>query len=490
MDRVYKCLACGGSEVTTTATACTCRACGTAYPVRAGVPLLMRNVSWRPSGFALGDDLGRAVCGAVGIEPAPDKVAGLREILAWNYDLPDVGLTAENNYFLERVRATLAASGAGNDEAVAAAAPRQNLQESFADCPVNEDVRAAFTAHHIPDRLPPNKKLSVNVRLTNTGRSVISSRGRNPVNVAYHWREPGGRSLAREGIRTPLLIDLRPGRSLTLPILVRTPRREGPACLELTLVHEGRRWLDELAAAVPVELRRDAAEAPPAHWRVTKTGNENYALDHVVGRDMVLAEVERRRRPGLRLLEVGGCCHPQMGTAGCELYNVDIDVQTLQVGALAAPRDVHFVAADAGDMPFVDGCFDGIVMFATLHHFVDPAAVLRGLRRLVKPDGFLAVMCEPCNHARLPHADPGYIRELEQGINEQSFSLDEYALMFGRAGLSAYDLVVHRSSLKALLRPTAEAPRRDLAPLLPADVLPPRPAGTLGRLWSWVRRAG
>jgi SAM-dependent methyltransferase len=210
---------------------------------------------------------------------------------------------------------------------------------------------------------------------------------------------------------------------------------------------------------------------------------------------MVLAEM-RRRGPGLRLLEVGGCCHPQMEGTGGELFNVDIDIQTLQVGALSPRRGegaVHFIAADAADLPFVDAAFDGVVMFSTLHHFVDPAAVLGRLRRLVKPDGFIAVVCEPCSHARLPRVDPGYLRELEQGINEQSFCLEEYAQIFARAGLEAFELVVHYSSLKALLRPSAAVSAPGAAPLLPPKALPARPGPPTGRwrrLWARLRRAG
>ena len=491
MDRVYKCLACGSADVNATEKAYVCDSCGAAYPVRNGVPLFLRHVAWRRSGARLGDDTARAVCRAVGIEPTPDKVAGLLDVLAWNYDLPDFGLSAENNYFLERVRGTLLATGVPADDIPAG---RAALKESHADCPVNEDVRAAFVGHYFPESLRPRRTVSRNVRLTNTGRSVISSRGRAPVTVAYHWRGADGRVLVWEGVRTALVIDLYPGRTLTLPVLVKTPNREGRAYLELTLVREGQRWLDETAAVLPVELRRDADDAPPGHWRVFDRGNDNYAADHALGRDMVLAEL-RRRGGSPRLLEIGGCCHPQMEGTGGELFNVDIDVQTLQVGALAPRRGagaVHFVAADAADPPFVDGCFDGIVLFATLHHFADPAAVLGRLRPLLKPDGFLAVMCEPCGHARVPKIDPNYLRELEQGINEQSFSPEEYAQIFGEAGFEATELVVHFSSLKALLRPARAAPRRRLAPLRAPDVLPARPAGGPGRLrrlWARLRRA-
>jgi SAM-dependent methyltransferase len=77
------------------------------------------------------------------------------------------------------------------------------------------------------------------------------------------------------------------------------------------------------------------------------------------------------------------------------------------------------VAADANDLPFADGSFDCAVMFSALHHFADPIDVLPRLARLVKRDGFLAIMCEPVGCYFNGEVDAEVSRELEQGINEQ-----------------------------------------------------------------------
>jgi hypothetical protein len=49
---------------------------------------------------------------------------------------------------------------------------------------------------------------------------------------------------------------------------------------------------------------------------------------------------------------------------------------------------------------------------------------------------------------------PAFLEELERGINEQSFSLQEYALMFRQAELTPAEVLVDLNSLKARLTHT------------------------------------
>lgn len=480
MHGIYQCILCSGPVEGTLDTGFACSDCHRAYPVRNNVPIFLKDVSWRSSRFVASESASRAICQALGFEPTPDQVSGLREILAWNYDLPDFGLNAENNYFVDRVRGTLESRGASMEGLPPARPPL----EPATGMTVNKHVQVSFVSHYFPETLPPGSTVSRNVRIQNTGSSTLTSRGRGPVSISYHWRDGDGRVIAWDGKRTDLLIDLPPGRALTLPVLVTTPACEGPVILELIVVQGWGGWHTGSAALIPLELRCGVGDDAPSHWRLLNSGNEDYAADHALGRDIVLREL-RERGPGKRLLEVGGCCFPQMDGAGWEIYNVDIDIQALQVGALI-PRPAqptHFVAADAANLPFRPASFDAVLMFGALHHFADPIGVLKGLRPLVKDDGFVGIICEPCGHVRVPHVDPVFRRELEQGINEQSFSAAEYAQIFDLAGLDAFEVVVHVSSLKALLRPGRTAPRRNLAPLRPA-------AGSRwGWLWSWLRHA-
>src|SRR5258708_37219354 len=96
-------------------------------------------------------------------------------------------------------------------------------------------------------------------------------------------------------------------------------------------------------------------------------------------------------------------------------------------------------------------------MFATLHQFANPSAVLKKLKSLVKPGGFVATLCEPVGHYHNGHdVDPRLLRELEQGINEQTFVPSEYQRIFAQAGLAAGQVGLGEGSRKAIRRPGLE----------------------------------
>ena len=53
--------------------------------------------------------------------------------------------------------------------------------------------------------------------------------------------------------------------------------------------------------------------------------------------------------------------------------------------------NVTFEQGAAESMPFVDGLFDGVVTRLALHHFVDPTAVLKEIRWVLRPGGVLVI---------------------------------------------------------------------------------------------------
>jgi SAM-dependent methyltransferase len=92
-------------------------------------------------------------------------------------------------------------------------------------------------------------------------------------------------------------------------------------------------------------------------------------------------------------------------------------------------------------------------MFATLHHFPDPARVLAHIATRVRPEGFVGVFCEPVGHIHPGIVDPMFLSELRKGVNEQSFTAAEYDAMFRRARLRAQEAFIDSYSLKARLVP-------------------------------------
>jgi SAM-dependent methyltransferase len=100
------------------------------------------------------------------------------------------------------------------------------------------------------------------------------------------------------------------------------------------------------------------------------------------------------------------------------------------------------------DLPFADEAFDGIVLFTAFHHFADPLSLLRELQRVTRQDGFIFIGCDNC----VPNPrDPEYRAELRRGINEQMWTLPEYADFFRKAGLEIARARVDYHSLKVSL---------------------------------------
>ena len=83
----------------------------------------------------------------------------------------------------------------------------------------------------------------------------------------------------------------------------------------------------------------------------------------------------------------------------------------------------------------------------------DPLTCLRELRRVVKDDGIIALLCEPVGYYQAETLSSVFRNELERGINEQIFSAEEYQHLFMQAGLFATRVIVDRGSIKAILRP-------------------------------------
>ena len=140
----------------------------------------------------------------------------------------------------------------------------------------------------------------------------------------------------------------------------------------------------------------DVPDAPYTHghaesvlrshrWR-TATNSAAYLLPHL--------------QPGLDLLDIG--CGP--GTLTCDLADrvgpgtvIGLDRSPEVVAAAeveAADRGTANVTFDTGDvyaLPFADDHFDVVHAHQVLQHLTDPVAALRELRRVVRPDGVVAV---------------------------------------------------------------------------------------------------
>lgn len=98
-----------------------------------------------------------------------------------------------------------------------------------------------------------------------------------------------------------------------------------------------------------------------------------------------------------RVLELGcGTGHWLSVLAGRRVVGVDPSAGMLAEARVKAPS-AQLVLARAEALPFADASFDRVLIVNALHHFVDPAAVLRALPRVLCAGAVMIIGLDPSN---------------------------------------------------------------------------------------------
>ncbi len=425
--RLFRCLACG-AVLRKGPNAYSC-GCGKSYPVLANVPLLLPDVTITPAPAPLTEAETTQVIAAFGIKDERSTRQRIAAIFARTYQFADSFLEAENNYLLQR----LAINREARPSVEALAVPGSG-QAVF-----------AVIRHYVPATLVCGAASSHNVRIRNTGTEPLLRRARDGWSLALRMAD-------LDADPTPLPVTVLPGREITLPVRLLAPAAPGNYELSVVLLHPDGRVLpasQRFPITVQPTVKRPYKVLDPIRGPLPA----DYDADHMIGIRLVERAVNLAR--ARRGLEIASSSSPATCNLGCLTVNVDIDVQTMQVADVVFEKrgysNVIFACCDALHLPFADATFDFVSTFAALHHFADPVSVLREAVRVVKPGGFVAIMCEPTGHEfEKPH--PQIVEVLEHGVNEQIFSLDEYARMFHTVGLRPTSSQLDDDSLKVILR--------------------------------------
>lgn len=292
-------------------------------------------------------------------------------------------------------------------------------------------------------------------------RSVrVRNEGREPLTTAHgwvetRWKRADGTPIPDCTMRNDLPVDIGEGREITLILRVRVPGSMGPHVLEV--VQGSGETAAEPLLSHPVEVI--PTELPLFDYAYYPT-RLTYPAEHH-GAYLEAVEFLSQEYPGRSLagLEIGGGVHPTAhGIAGHGHRFVCADISHSQsiLGALyfhhkmpALDQSLAFLSCEGTQLPFGDEAFDGVVMFSAFHHFADPLALLAELKRVTRPDGFVFIGCETC--APDPR-DGDYRDELRRGINEQMWTLAEFAGFFRASGLKPVRARIDYHQLKVGLR--------------------------------------
>jgi hypothetical protein len=91
--------------------------------------------------------------------------------------------------------------------------------------------------------------VEAHVTLENGGSATWYSRGRDGLQLSYHWLDPLGNPVVWDGTRTAFPRPVAPGETVELELGLDAPRPPGRYVLRLDLVEEHRFWLEELGCA-------------------------------------------------------------------------------------------------------------------------------------------------------------------------------------------------------------------------------------------------
>ena len=104
---------------------------------------------------------------------------------------------------------------------------------------------------------------SARLQLENAGTAPWRSRGREGVQLSYHWLDPLGNAIVWDGPRTPFPHAVEPGETVELEVAVTGPRPPGRYRLAFDLVEELRFWFQEVGSTpldLPVDVHPRIAE--------------------------------------------------------------------------------------------------------------------------------------------------------------------------------------------------------------------------------------
>jgi hypothetical protein len=119
-----------------------------------------------------------------------------------------------------------------------------------------------------PSQVRAGQAFTVLTRLFNRSRFPWKAEGAARVNLSYHWLDEGGKTLVKDGLRTPIPLPVRPGGRVNVRQKVAAPETPGRYLLELDPVFETVAWFSEKNGGktfrVPIEVLAAGPAAAPS----------------------------------------------------------------------------------------------------------------------------------------------------------------------------------------------------------------------------------
>jgi SAM-dependent methyltransferase len=156
-----------------------------------------------------------------------------------------------------------------------------------------------------------------------------------------------------------------------------------------------------------------------------------------------------RLQPGHVVAEIGaGSCWLShlLNRAGCATIAIDVSATALALGRQLFERDPRtnwsleprFLTYDGHRLPLANGRCDAIVLNDAFHHVPNQRELLLEMRRVLSPDGLVAMSEPGAGHAGTGHS----AAEAATGVLENELVLEDVAALAEACGFGAVNVVL------------------------------------------------
>ncbi|WP_079477237.1 class I SAM-dependent methyltransferase [Halobacillus salinus] len=90
----------------------------------------------------------------------------------------------------------------------------------------------------------------------------------------------------------------------------------------------------------------------------------------------------------------GGHVAKELSRSAGTVFATDLTIEMLQNTAIHLKRqnNIHYVVADAEELPFLDASFDAVTCRIAPHHFPEPDRFVKEVQRVLKPNGLFLMI--------------------------------------------------------------------------------------------------
>ncbi|GGF75147.1 hypothetical protein GCM10011332_31460 [Terasakiella brassicae] len=89
-----------------------------------------------------------------------------------------------------------------------------------------------------------NENILLSVTICNDDQSGLLKPSDNNINLSYHWKDLDGNMVIFDGLRTPILQDIKALSKLDIDLKIQTPAKAGHFKLQIGMVQEGNAWFE------------------------------------------------------------------------------------------------------------------------------------------------------------------------------------------------------------------------------------------------------